>query len=432
MIILREHERIPVGDTWDSTRRTIGQQELNMLLHHQEQNGIILFEPGYRCIKASSWVGTLGLGKHCLDIIPKIDDTTGPLDEKQARKNLLWMASRAGLIPIADADIAPLANSPRTLLEAFLLLYVQKLSQEWQRGPIREYISEEENRSFLRGKLLFAEQLRHNLIQKHRFYTRTDEFVMDNPLSALLKAALRRCTLQSFSINVAREAKRLLLEFVDVKDREFTPFDMEHVQVNRQHQRFELLLRLAKMILCTSSPGQSGQGAPIYSLMFDMNVVFEKFVASELQIALAGSGLAVRAQLSGRSLLRKSGKPKFQLKPDIGVFDGKDLVGLIDTKWKRLDPQKTHFGVSQADMYQMYAYGKEYSSPLTILLYPRWGSLTKKIAEYLHPAHEGSPERKIEVVTLSVSHADGTMESILELRRSLREIVINGPLLQVA
>lgn len=432
MIVLREHERIPVGDKWDSRQRTLGQQQLDMLLYHQERNGKTLLEPGYRCLKASSWVGTLGLGEHCLDVIPKIDDAAGQLDDRQTRKNLLWMASRAGLIPIADADIAPLANSPRTLLESFLQLYVQKLSQEWQRGPIRQYISEEENRTYLRGKLLFAEQLRHNLIQKHRFYTRTDEFEMDNPLSALLKAALLKCSLQSFSNDVARNAKRLLLEFSEIGARDFTPYDMEQVQVSRQHQRFELLLRLAKMILCTSSPGQSGHGAPIYSLMFDMNVVFERFVASELQVALAGSGLTVRAQLSGHSLLTKAGKPKFQLKPDIGVFRGKELVCLIDTKWKRLDPQKTHCGVSQADMYQMYAYGKEFNSPLTILLYPRWGKLTSKLAEYLHPVHEGSPERKIDVATISLSRADGTVESILELRNSLRAVVKSSGLLQVA
>ena len=432
MIVLREHEQVPVGEHWDSINRTVGKQHLDMLLYHQERIGRVLLEPGFRCLKASSWVGTLGLGGHCLDVIPKIDDAGGQLDEKQTRRNLLWMVARAGLVPVADADIAPLAGSPKTLLLAFLQLYVQKLSLEWQRGPIRQYISEEENRTYLRGKLLFSEQLRHNLIQQHRFYSRTDEFVMDNPLSTLLKAALRKCAIQSFCEDVARDAKRLILEFSEVSDREFSLYDIDQIQVSRQHQRFELLIRLAKMILCASSPGRSEQGSPIYSLMFDMNVVFERFVASELQTALVGTGLAVRPQLSGCSLLRKEGKPKFQLKPDIGVFRGEELVCLIDTKWKRLDPQKSHFGVSQADMYQMYAYGKEFNAPLTMLLYPKWGKLPSKVAEYKHPRHTTEPERKIGVATLSVSHANGTAESVLNLRNQLIEIIGQSNLYKVA
>lgn len=423
MIVLREYEKVPVRNAWDSEQKFVGQKQLNMLLSHQERNGLTLLEPGFRSLKASNWVGTIGLGDHCLDVVPKIDDANGQLDNRQTRENLLWMAARAGLVPIADADIAFLAGSPRTLLSAFLQLYVDKLTKEWQRGPIRYYVSEDENRTYLRGKLLFPDQLRHNLIQKQRFYTRTDEFVMDAPLSALLKAALRTCSNQSLNMDISRNAKRLLLEFDEISDHDFLPTDMDNIHVTRQHNRYELLVRLAKMILCSTSPGQSGQGEKIYSLMFDMNLVFERFVAAELQASLAGTGLAVRTQLSGRSLLQKEGKPKFYLRPDIGVFSGDKLVCLIDTKWKRLDPHKSHFGISQADMYQMYAYGKEFNVPLTIILYPRWGTLPLKIAEYKHPQHHSEPQRTIQAITLSVSEANGRAVSVSNLRKELLKIV---------
>jgi 5-methylcytosine-specific restriction enzyme subunit McrC len=423
MIVLREHERIKVGEHWDNGKKMVGQQQMDKLLHHQDRNGIPLFEPGYKSLKASSWVGTLGLGDHCLDVIPKIDDATGTVDDRQTRKNLLWMASRAGLMPIAEADIAPLTRSPQTLLAAFLQLYIQKLSIEWQRGPIRQYISEEENRTYLKGKWLFPEHVRRNMVHKHRFYTLADEFVTDNPMSGLLKAALRKCALQVFNADSAREAKRLLLEFTDVKDRVFSEHEMDLVQVSRQHQRFELLIRLAKMILRSSSPGQYGESVPIYSLMFDMNVVFERFIASELQTALAGSGLTVKVQVSGHSLLKKEGKSKFQLKPDIGIYRGKEIICLVDTKWKRLDPKKSHFGVTQADMYQAYAYGKEFKSPMTLLLYPRWGNLPATVAEYHHNSSDETPERKITIKTIPISQADGTMESVFNLRNELLEIV---------
>ena len=39
---------------------------------------------------------------------------------------------------------------------------------------------------------------------------------------------------------------------------------------------------------------------------------------------------------------------------------------MIDTKWKRLDMSRPHENVSQSDVYQMYAYGKEYDLPKVI------------------------------------------------------------------
>jgi 5-methylcytosine-specific restriction enzyme subunit McrC len=80
------------------------------------------------------------------------------------------------------------------------------------------------------------------------------------------------------------------------------------------------------------------------------------------------------------------------------------LVCLIDTKWKRLDLQKHHAGVKQADVYQMYAYGKEFDVPLTVLLYPRCGKLPESVANYHHNLEYSSecPQRMISVKTVDI------------------------------
>lgn len=44
---------------------------------------------------------------------------------------------------------------------------------------------------------------------------------------------------------------------------------------------------------------------------------------------------------------------------------------ILDTKWKSLvDNERVNYGISQADMYQMYAYSKKYNTPEIWLLYP--------------------------------------------------------------
>ena len=59
---------------------------------------------------------------------------------------------------------------------------------------------------------------------------------------------------------------------------------------------------------------------------------------------------------------------KFQLKPDIVINNG---IIIADTKWKILSEDKTHQGVSQSDMYQLYAYGTKYKNCKDLfLIYP--------------------------------------------------------------
>lgn len=61
---------------------------------------------------------------------------------------------------------------------------------------------------------------------------------------------------------------------------------------------------------------------------------------------------------------------QFELRPDI-VLKKDDHVVIMDTKWKILeDNSKSNYGITQADMYQMYAYSKKYKTPDVWLLYP--------------------------------------------------------------
>ena len=62
---------------------------------------------------------------------------------------------------------------------------------------------------------------------------------------------------------------------------------------------------------------------------------------------------------------------QFALRPDIVITrdDGSKII--MDTKWKSLiDSPRANYGISQSDMYQMYAYSKKYKTPEIWLLYP--------------------------------------------------------------
>ena len=110
-----------------------------------------------------------------------------------------------------------------------------------------------------------------------------------------------------------------------------------------------------------------------------MNDLFEAYVARVLTRALRGSEFQVVAQDRRLYCLTDpAGVRRFQVRPDIVVRRGAEAVMVIDTKWKRIaaridDPKQ---GVSQADIYQMMAYGRLYGCPSLMLLYPHHGRLS--------------------------------------------------------
>ena len=89
---------------------------------------------------------------------------------------------------------------------------------------------------------------------------------------------------------------------------------------------------------------------------------------------------------------------------------------VMDTKWKVLSGSaKQNFGISQADMYQMYAYGKKYGAEKVVLLYPRVQDADLFQAPIVYDSGDGV---KVEIVTLDLETREGcvdeTVRRILE------------------
>ena len=111
-----------------------------------------------------------------------------------------------------------------------------------------------------------------------------------------------------------------------------------------------------------------------FALLFPMETLFESYIAAQLKKMLGHSEYSLSAQDKTYHLF--DGPRKFLMKPDI-VIKNKALaqVFVMDTKWKVLSADKANYAISQADMYQMYAYQKKYTSENVTLLYP----LTEKV-----------------------------------------------------
>ena len=105
------------------------------------------------------------------------------------------------------------------------------------------------------------------------------------------------------------------------------------------------------------------------ALLFPMESVYESYVAQQIKKTLGSDGWSVSSQDKGYYLFTEPRK-QFGLRPDIVCKKG-DRIVVMDTKWKNLiKKERSNYGISQSDMYQMYAYSKKYKTSEVWLLYP--------------------------------------------------------------
>ena len=122
-----------------------------------------------------------------------------------------------------------------------------------------------------------------------------------------------------------------------------SPWDK--LTLDRTDARWRELVDLARLLLGDRFQTTSGGGGRGFSLLFDMNRLFEAYVAKMLTRALAGGDLRAAVQGGGLFCLTRIGADGtagggcFQARPDILVKRGDDTLLIIDAKWKRLGPR---------------------------------------------------------------------------------------------
>ena len=205
--------------------------------------------------------------------------------------------------------------------------------------------------------------------------------------------------------------------------------------LDRTNARWRDLLALARLLLQGRFQTTSAGGSRGFALLFDMNRLFESYVAQFVRRSLIGTGLHATAQ-GGRLYCLKcdDGSELFQTRPDILIKQGTKVVQIIDTKWKRVGGSKDDRkdGISQADVYQMMAYSRLYKCPEMTLVYPHHSklSLQKKLLSRNRIASSDTDWLEARVVDISAS--DRAREDVEEITARHHAMSFEMPLQQAA
>ena len=344
--------------------------------------GTRILNHGRNEIRACQVVGVVAAQDCALEILPKIDFPKGGNTERTIgciRKQLVHMLAVALDIKIASGAVTDLGWQRENLLEILIGLFARKLADIVRQGTPRLYVGHEEDLPALRGRLDQTRQFTTLAANPQKLACRYDALSPDITLNQIMKAAVSRLIRISRSNENQRHLRELAFAYAEITDVAVAALRWDTLVLDRTNDRWRELINLARLLLGhrfqTTSDG-TGSG---FSLLFEMNTLFEEYVARMLRRALVGSGLSVHPQGGRLYCLEEidSNVQRFMTKPDILVKRGALVELVIDTKWKRLsaridDPKQ---GVSQSDVYQMMAYGRIYQCPRLMLLYPHHAEL---------------------------------------------------------
>lgn len=151
-----------------------------------------------------------------------------------------------------------------------------------RKGLDRDYIIKYEDLSCPKGKIIFGETVKRNLLEKKKVHSTFDEFSHNVLHNQIIKSTLKKITKTKIINEVHRnEARMLFQKLFDVDDIDIVASDFYRVKIHRNNAHYEFLMKLCELIHQSLLPTEDGEGFQFSKFLDDekrMGPVFEAFV----------------------------------------------------------------------------------------------------------------------------------------------------------
>lgn len=345
-------------------------------------------------IRTTQFVGVIQAGESTIQILPKIDCDPDAAAESvvgsasydresvSAARNFLHLLTLCLDIKLHNQSIASLGSNRSTWLELLTRLFAVELLTQLQQGFHQDYVRRDELLPYVRGRWNIARQFSRQPNLTRGLDVSYDDYLPDNLLNQVFLYAIDRLLRITRDIQNRQMLADLESWLQPVRlPMQLSSIDLEQIHFNRLNERFLPAFELARLFLGGLTIQLMAGGQRAYAFVFDMDQLFEQFVASLLQtrsrFILPEEWQGLPIELQGGTVKKhlvlpmpQPESPMFLLKPDIilGFPDQPQLI--IDTKNKALPLKNSYRAVSEDDAYQMLAYATQFNCRSILLLYP--------------------------------------------------------------
>ena len=367
-------------------------EEIFKRLNEDENTNFLFTNQG---IKLNQYVGLIEYDENkYIEILPKL------YDDGSCSENLPQIAKEQGRKILTKLLMVYLGVEPRVVYSAnlnygrfslwdiIIYIFVNEVSKIIKQGLKKKYVKVRNNSRYLKGRLLVSQHIRKNAFNQTKFFIEYEELSADIPENRILKTTLNYLKRYAISEQLRRQINNLLFNFDEINFSININRDLQSIYIDRTFSHYDYAIRLARIFLRSYSFSNviqnNNQREQMMSLLFDMNRLFESYVAYILKTKY---GYPIITQATGLHLAYDSNQNRsiFQLRPDI-YLETNEKICILDTKWKKISNNRgnDNYGISQSDMYQMLAYAvrytKEKNKPVKIfLIYPKYNQFSNPI-----------------------------------------------------
>ena len=349
-----EYDKIPFGDLFTAEHR-----EQLFKLNKDKKNFFVGVDRGVKC---TEFVGTVQVNDLRITVLPK---TSRYGDTELWRSTLFHLLKHTRELPLHKLGYVNSKNATFDLIELYFDTFLSSLEQLIAKGLVKRYRTQESNQPCLKGKLLFNQHIKHNLVHKERFYTAHTTYDAKHLIHQVFAETLEVIRQHSRSQPYKSRVRRTQERMPELKRLKITKAMLDGIRLDRKTAHYAECFNLARLILMNCSPGLNLGEVNVFGMMFNMFDLWERYILRCLQSVNSDCVEAVKGQKPNDGTQLSFWENR-KLKPDITVILKNHSRLIIDTKWKVLKDKLP----SIADLRQMYAYHHFGKAEKTLLLYP--------------------------------------------------------------
>lgn len=353
-----EHQTLKVGRVYNKVLFT---ETYRRALETHFGNGVKYFSLINKGIQFNENVGVLQVGDLVIEILPKADKSE---NENRWRNILIGMLKAVGIFNIQAPSSSSLNVKSNFILDLYFELFIKEVEYLFNKGLVKKYRKTEGNSLALKGNILFSKHIQQNIVHQERFYVRHTQYDKTHLLHQILHETL--LLLKRINTNVVLNSRigNLLLNFPETERLKVTESSFNKITLNRKTEDYKNALEIARLLLLNYHPDLSNGQHNVLALMFDMNMLWERFIYVSLR-KHKQKGMKVTPQ-NQKDFWKPEKGSNSRMKPDIVINKGEEDAFVLDTKWKNIGNKNP----SPDDLRQLYVYHEYYKAKRVALIYP--------------------------------------------------------------
>ena len=171
------------------------------------------------------------------------------------------------------------AGSGEDMFEFLVMLVIRDVNDLLRKGMKFAYSTVQRNETTFKGRLLFSENIRENLVHKERVFVEYELFSSDRPENRLIKSTLEILSKRTTGSRNRRDIKVLLTELEEIPSSKDVFRDLEKVNLDRNMIDYISVVKWCEVFLNALGVAGSSRGGTSFAVMTRFSALAEAYVA---------------------------------------------------------------------------------------------------------------------------------------------------------